>query len=747
MSNLLDQLNPAQREAVTATDGPVLVVAGAGSGKTRVITYRIAYLIEQGLAQADEILAVTFTNKAADVLRQRVEGLVPGARSTSPWTSTFHSFCARLLRREAAAAGLSPDFSIYDDDDQERLARALLKEAGEDDRTWQARSLLERVSRAKTAGRAPDDWERSENPLERRQADLYRRYQESLRAARALDFDDLLLEAVRALAERPEVRARCQRRFRYLHVDEFQDTNLPQYALVRLLAPPDAERQNVCVVGDEDQSIYAWRGAEVANFRRFEQDYPNRKLVLLEENYRSTQPILDAATAVIRHNTARTEKALRSERKQGPKAQLFEAPDAPAEARYAAERLWAYRRQDPGAKLAVLYRTNAQSRLFEEALRGYGLPYRVVGGFSFYKRAEVRDLLAYARAARNPADEQALLEIINVPPRKIGPVTVRELQEQARTQGLLLWDAIATSSMDALREFVKLINRIRDALDSRPLPEALAFILSESGYQAWLEEQKSEEAEGRLENVQELIAAAEESAGRGETPAEFLDRAALVSDADDYDAAAPITLMTLHSAKGTEFDVVFLAGLEDGLLPHSRALERAEDPATERGAGLEEERRLCYVGMTRARNELHLLRALRRRSWGAGAAGETDPSRFLLEIPEELLERIGGPALAARAAGDGGWTYEIDAETKSYLRRGPRRESRRRRSEDEEAIPVHRRQADSRYPAGCTVRHPKFGEGTVLDVDGTGADRKLLIHFARYGRKKLVEKYADLERL
>ena len=735
MSNLLQDLNPAQRHAVETTEGPLLVVAGAGTGKTRVITYRIAYLIEQALARPEEILAVTFTNKAADEMRERIQRLL-GSPLAPRWALTFHSFCARLLRREAAALGLPRDFSIYDDDDQERIVRGLLKEQGEDDRAWVARGVLERISRSKTAGRTPDDWRESPNPQERRHAEIFAGYVKALRAAHALDFDDLLLDAVRALAEHRGVRERWQRRFRYLHVDEYQDTNPPQYQLIRWLAN---EQRNVCVVGDEDQSIYAWRGADYGNIFRFEQDFAGARVILLEQNYRSTQPILDVATAVIQNNQSRKGKVLWTDAKDGLKARLYQAADARHEAQFVAERLYHSTRREPGRHLAVLYRTNAQSRLYEESLRAMGVSYRLVGGFSFYKRAEIRDLLAYLRAARNPQDEQSLLRIVNVPPRGIGTVTLESLQADARDRGLTLADALEHTQNPKLRAFRHLLDRLREAMAAKPLSEALQFTLEQSGYLRWLEEQKTPEADDRLENLQELIAAAAESEARGESTDEFFDRAALVSDADEYDPDAAVTLMTLHSAKGTEFDVVFLAGLEEGLLPHNRSLGSDAD--------IEEERRLCYVGMTRARRELWLLRARRRRGWGDELSGESEPSRFLLEIPDKLLERLDEPR-ATVPADTGGWRYEALADDNggSRVRRWSKKRGCRP-TEDEEAIPARVAYRDARYPPGCTVRHAKFGEGTVIAVDGTGADRKIVVHFYGYGRKKLVEKYAGLERV
>ncbi|MBI4462102.1 MAG: UvrD-helicase domain-containing protein [Acidobacteria bacterium] len=736
-------MNPVQREAVTSTEGPLLVLAGAGSGKTRVITYRVAYLLEQAQARPEEILAVTFTNNAADEMRTRVEGLV----GTPPrWVSTFHSFCARLLRREAEAAGLKRDFVIYDDEDQERLVRGLLKELGLDQTAWTPRSVLERISRAKTAGAGPAEWAASENPRERELAPVFARYGQGLAAAGALDFDDLLLRAVALLAGQSEVRRRYGQRFRYVQVDEYQDTNRPQYELLRLLT---GEHQNLCVVGDEDQSIYGWRGADYGNIFRFEQDFPGTRVILLEQNYRSSQPILDAATALIGHNRQRKGKVLWSERREGPKPKLYEAERATEESQFVAETIWQYRRTQPGERLAVLYRTNAQSRLFEEALRRYAIPYRVVGGFSFYKRAEVKDLLAYVRLARNPADNQSLLRILNVPARGLGATTSEALFQYAQSHAVPLWEAVEALAAEptmrtakALAGFRAFIEQVHGELAQSPLSAVLRFVLRESGWEEKLRQAGTEEALGRLENLQELIQAAEESEGRGEASEEFLDRAALVSDADDYDPSSPVTLMTLHSAKGTEFSVVFLTGLEEGVFPHTRSL------GTE--AEIEEERRLCYVGMTRAQNELYLTRARRRRGWGSAAelgdyAEESTPSRFLEEVPTEMVERIG--VSTEGVALERGWRYEPVAEPR-WPRRARGRGRGRRRYAEEEDVPVRVvADPDAPFPLGTVVRHSRFGVGTVVGIDGVGADRKLTVSFPGYGRKKLVEKYAGLERV
>jgi DNA helicase-2/ATP-dependent DNA helicase PcrA len=762
MTTFLEQLDPKQREAVTTGEGPVLVLAGAGSGKTRVITCRITWLIAQGIVEPDQILAVTFTNKAADEMRERIRQLLPANLSALPLTCTFHSLCARMLRREGKALGLTREFSLYDADAQQRLVKKILKEFGEDDRAWMVRSQLERISRSKTAGRTPDDWRNSANPNERQYASLYERYVLTLKAAQALDFDDLLLEAVRLLRKHPDVRERWQRRYRYLLVDEYQDTNPPQYQLVRLLAPPSteygAERPNIFVVGDEDQSIYAWRGADYGNILRFEQDFPGARGILLEQNYRSTQPILDAATAVIQNNASRKGKVLWSERKQGARVRLYEANDTNEEAQFVTEKLWDYQRKNPLQHLAVLYRTNAQSRLFEEALRQHDISYRVVGGFSFYKRTEIRDVLAYLRLARNPLDQQSLLRILNVPPRGIGNVTERRLLEDAAQRTIPVWEALQETTNDRLKQFRDLIVTLQGELESKPLDEVLEHLIRESGYERWLVDQNSPEATGRLENLHELIAAAREAHERDESASEFLDRASLASDTDDYDAAAPVTLMTLHSAKGTEFDVVFLAGLEEGLFPHSRSTD-SEDQ-------IEEERRLCYVGMTRAKEELYLVRALRRRGWATGEWSDTEPSRFLAEVPAEMVENLSpevhddnseeddeAPSGGGNGGG-GGWSYEpVDDDGYAGLRSRksarPRKPFRRSSNRPDPDLPqkVTRRTHDPAYPLGSAVQHAKFGHGRIVSVEGKGKEKKVTVDFPVYGRKKLLERFAGLRRV
>jgi DNA helicase-2/ATP-dependent DNA helicase PcrA len=754
---LPDELNPQQQEAVAATEGPVLVLAGAGSGKTRVITYRVARLIAAG-HPAPAILCVTFTNKAADQMRQRVERLLQagGVSSEAPWSGTFHAFCARLLRREAPRLGLRRDFAIYDDDDQLRLVRELLRQQGFDDRSYNPRDILSRISYAKNGGRTAEDLATTAfDDKGRVAARIFALYQPALRRNGALDFDDLLLLARDVLRDHPEARRTWSTRFRYVQVDEYQDTNRIQYELVRQLS---AAHRNLCVVGDEDQSIYSWRGADVGNILRFEQDFPGARILRLEQNYRSTQNILDAAAAVVGNNQRRLGKTLTATRGAGSNLKYFEGADAAAEAEYVGQQAQGLLRGELQVSLAVLYRTNFQSRAFEEALRRRGIRYRVVGGFSFYKRAEVKDTLAYVRLAMNPGDDIALLRVLNVPPRGIGPKALAALRECAEAEKLSLWDAVGrlagNDAARGLRSFRALIEGLRPQVAALPPAEFLQQVLDRSGYLTMLEQQDFAEDSSRVENVRELVNAVTESTQQGETLADFLDRTALVSDADDYDEAAQVTLMTLHSAKGLEFDHVFLTGLEEGLFPHSRSRNSAEE--------LEEERRLCYVGMTRARNTLTLTRALYRRIFGNELTESSLPSRFLAEIPDALLDLQGGSQIDA----GGGRRYVPDPEfemsdyghsrypaARRFSSSAPRRSPVRRADADD--VPVVQRGAFG-APArsakrnaliGARVRHPKFGEGTVLAVEEDEGDRTLTVSFAGYGAKRLKERFAHLERL
>jgi ATP-dependent DNA helicase UvrD/PcrA len=640
--DLLAGLNEGQREAVLTTDGPLLVLAGAGTGKTRVITYRIAHLIGKGVP-GSAILAVTFTNKAADVMKERVTDLLRsvGRDASDVWVSTFHSFCARLLRREAPRIGLPRDFAIYDDDDQNAaIKRAMLLLDLPTDK-YPPRSIRAQISHAKNHGVTPDEIEAdatdARNDIREEVAAVFRLYNEGLRKAGAADFDDLLLKSVDILREHADARAAWSSRFQYIMVDEFQDTNRWQEELVRLLA---GTRRNVCVVGDEDQSIYGWRGARAGNLKRFLEDFPKAKTIRLEENYRSTQIILDAAAAVVERNTERLGKNLRATLGAGKALRFFEAQDSTSEAEFVSGEVAGLARRDPDAHIAVLYRTGAQSRAFEEMLRGLGIRHRVVGGFSFYQRVEVRTALAFLRLVFHPEDDVALLRVVNVPPRGIGAVTIAALEARAKETGQSLWDVIGGGDASlgrnakALAGFRKMIEWLQEECRELAPAQLIERVLDRTNYLDYVEQQDNLEHTSRAENLRELSNAVAEATEQGQTLEDILDRAALVADADDFDEGATVSLMTLHSAKGLEFDAVFLAGLEEGLLPHSRSIDKPEN--------VEEERRLFYVGMTRAKESLVLTRAVYRRNYGDERMRASLPSRFLAEIPGELIETIGG---------------------------------------------------------------------------------------------------------
>ena len=753
----LNELNPQQREAVETTEGPLLVLAGAGSGKTRVITYRVGHIIAGGAA-ANSILCVTFTNKAADQMKQRVARLLErnGLHSNDvPWTGTFHAFCARLLRREAPRVGLRRDFAIYDDDDQLSLVKQSLKQQGYDDRSYPARDILSRISNAKNKGLTPEAVATAAvDDKGRVAAKIFTAFQAAMRRAGAVDFDDLLLLARDVLTNHPDARESWSRRYRYIQVDEYQDTNRIQYEIVHQLS---SAHRNLCVVGDEDQSIYSWRGADVGNILRFEEDFPGAKIVRLEENYRSTQNILDAAGAVVSNNVRRLGKTLTATRGAGKNLNFFEGADASAEAEYVCQQIQSLLIGELRASFAVLYRTNSQSRAFEESLRKRGIRYRVVGGFSFYKRAEIKDTLAYARLAMNPADDLALARVINVPPRGIGPKALTAIRDLAAEQKISLWEAVCRKAETApdtargIRSFRELIERLQGEVAAHSPAEFLEIVLDRTGYMTMLEQQDFTEDSSRVENVRELINAVTESTQQGETLVDFLDRTALVSDADEYDETAQVTLMTLHSAKGLEFDHVFLTGLEEGLFPHSRS-QNSEDE-------LEEERRLCYVGMTRAKDSLTLTRALYRRIWGNDLNESSQPSRFLAEIPQELVDVQGGASTDTGA----GRRYVADPEfeVSSYGRpRYPgasprwggaasaRRTFAETRSDADSFTSARRPAPPKRHPLlGLRVRHPRFGVGTVIGVEDEGDDRTITVSFSDYGAKKLKERYANLERL
>ncbi len=713
-SPLLAPLNPQQREAVLATEGPVLILAGAGSGKTRVITHRLAHLVLEKGVPSESILAVTFTNKAAGEMKERVEKLLGGSALRS-WISTFHSFCVRVLRRDGQALGLAPGFVIYDEDDQVAAVREALRALDLSEKLHPPRRLLSKISARKNSSR-PDDEGELFGVFDR----VAERYHEILRAAGAVDFDDLLLKTVTLYEEHEAVRDAYRRRFRYLLVDEYQDTNRTQYELVRHLAGPQG---NLTVVGDEDQSIYSWRGADLDNILDFESDFPGARVFRLEENYRSSQAILDTASSLVARNLRRKGKTLRAVRPAGEPVRLHEAADEFEEAAAVVERIVSLRGK---GRVAVLFRMNAQSRLLEEGLLRYRLPYVVVGGVGFYARREVKDLLAYLRVLQNPGDAVALRRIINVPARGIGERTIQEIERTAGERRVSLWDALAALVDEAalpgralipLRRFRDLVVNLLSEAPALGLRRLLERILEATGYSAALAAEDSQESQDRLENLAELLSAAADYEGREESPtlAGFLDRAALLSDADQVRDDAPVTLLTLHAAKGLEFESVFLVGMEEGLLPHSRSLTSTE--------GLEEERRLCYVGMTRAMERLTLSWAQTRQVFGQRRVSER--SRFLDEVPTERLEVTGA---------------------KAPFRSAPRREVLRPewKVPKTEAPPVAAGAFDGMRP-GVRVRHPLFGVGTVLRREGDGADLKLTVSFVGVGAKKLVARYAGLE--
>jgi len=755
--DLTASLNPAQRAAVEQTDGAVLILAGAGSGKTRVIAHRIAYLVQEGFAPLDGILAVTFTNKAAEEMRTRVESLLK-TDCRGMWISTFHSLCARLLRREATHLGLSRDFVIYDSADQLSVVKQALKSLGADEDSMPARVALSRISHAKNrmdaaapAGEA--DW----NPREKLMAKVSDLYAQALREAQALDFDDLLLKTVELFEKVPAVRDRYAARFRYVMVDEYQDTNRPQFLLIEHLA---SRHRNLCVVGDPDQSIYKWRGADLRNILDFEHTFPDALVVKLEQNYRSTQVILDAASAVIARNKNRKEKRLFTDRKGGDLIVGYRAADDLDEAEFIARSSQQAVRADSKNTVGILYRTNAQSRTVEDALRRAAIPYRIIGGVRFYERREVKDALAYLRLVLNPHDDVSLRRVINVPTRGIGKgvmdgLAAVDLDDTSDAPPLLaglgshegplsLWARmtvavqqrlLAPRATTSLSSFKSIIEGVQAESADAAVSTVLGMVLDRSGYLQDLHDERSEEAQGRLENLAELVSAAREYESR--TPdaslGGFVDQLSLLSDVDEEAGAreARVLMMTLHSAKGLEFPVVVLAGLEEGLFPHSRS---ADDEAE-----LEEERRLCYVGITRAETKLFITSAARRRNFGEYQS--TQPSRFLDEIPAELMDwapsrfvDIGSTGGSYRGGGGGG------RHTGSW--REPGREQRAPRTyapEDED------QSSPTGLKTGMRVRHQTFGVGTVIDVEVLGDDTKVVVRFAAVGQKTLRAKFAKLE--
>ena len=752
--NFLQSLNPEQRRAVVQIEGPLLILAGAGSGKTRVISYRAAYLIGGGHAEPHEVLAVTFTNKAAEEMRARVEQLLT-IDCRRLWISTFHAFCARLLRREGPAIGLSRDFVIYDSSDQLAVVRRALRDLDIDDTVLPARQALSLISQAKNQMVDPESL-RGESWSARGEmaATVYERYRRALREANALDFDDLLLRTVELFATAERVKRRYSEQFRFIMVDEYQDTNQPQYLLIRHLAD---HHRNLCVVGDPDQSIYKWRGADLRNIMDFEQDFSEAVVVRLEQNYRSTQVILDAASSLIRQNRNRKEKQLWTDRTGGAPIRYFRGGDDLEEADFVTAQLREALAEEE-ERIGVLYRTNAQSRALEDALIREGLAYKIIGNVRFYERKEIKDALAYLRLLMNPDDDVSLRRVVNVPARGIGKgvlASLDELEPATADAGPLfagaavaagstgsLWRRLTravddtllpTRAVTALRRFRDLILTLSNIATREPVSDVLGKLLDQSGYLGDLRQQHTEEAEGRLANLMELVSAARDYEMRDPEPSlsGFVDRLSLLSETDEEKGApeARIWLMTLHAAKGLEFPVVLMVGMEEGLFPHMRAQEDEDE--------LEEERRLCYVGMTRAQTRLILTSAARRRVFGEYRA--SDPSRFLAEIPSTLLEVVepmfstpapnptnfGRPRRGRRRNDPG-----ADVDDKFQPDYGYDYEN-----EDQSLISIR---------PGTRVRHPTFGVGTILSVEPLTGDMKLTVRFTDIGRKTLRARYAKL---
>jgi DNA helicase-2/ATP-dependent DNA helicase PcrA len=875
--DFLSKLNPQQREAVETVRGPLLILAGAGSGKTRVITYRIAYLVQHEDVPADRILAVTFTNKAAAEMAERVQQLIGQHSLAKPAISTFHSFCVRMLRRDINALqvngkGYTRDFVIYDESDQQQVVKSAIKRLGIDDKKLTPRSVLGLISSAKNHMQDPQEmYLNSAEPKMERIAHIYKIYKDELLKANALDFDDLLLESVRLLKADSATREKYQRRFQFMLVDEYQDTNRPQYEIMCALA---ASHHNLCAVGDEDQSIYSWRGADINNILDFEKNFPEAKIIRLEQNYRSTQPILQAASAVVGNNLQRKGKNLWTAREGGSKIGFYDAPDGENEALFAADFIsrWAQARAREGAenKAAILYRTNSQSRLLEEALRRYNLNYNVVGGFSFYERAEIKDMISYLKLILNPDDSVALMRVVNTPVRGIGKTTMETVERVALETNRSLWvglqevvaqrllPARATAALAAFRDLIRDaramvlgefaarmdatavveappspalvaaqsesqpdahldaqhgfdfgdaddsfdVSQFGDApeldsgvdfdatdfspealdgtLDAAPAApaqeiaeapkvstaELLKFLIDRTKYIQLLEAEDSPDAQARIENLRELVNAAMDSRDRGESISDFLDHAALVSDVDQFDDSQQITLMTLHAAKGLEFPLVFLVGMEEGLFPHSRTLLSPTE--------IEEERRLCYVGMTRAMDTLILSRAHYRRRYGTDTPEPSTPSRFLEEVPIELLEDVGSPGKVKGSTprfqeyGSAHYDYENEDQSATASNWGSRARqksapktsysgpaynsidniadffaSRGKKFSLPETTP-ETHSAGRGLRKGDRVCHPKYGEGVVYHREGDGEDAKITVQFHRFGLKKLIEKYAQL---
>lgn len=753
----LSMLNPEQRLAAETLEGPVLILAGAGSGKTRALTYRVANLMDHGV-KPWSILALTFTNKAAREMKERIARLV-GDQAEEAWISTFHSTCARILRRDIEKLGYGRSFTIYDDDDQGTVIKEILKRQNIDEKFLPPREIKAKISDAKNRLLGPDEWFAQTGRDFRSQTlhDVFVAYEERLKAANALDFDDLLVKTLELLAEHPPVLESYRDRFRYVMVDEYQDTNYAQYMLVKLLT--DRSR-NLCVVGDDDQSIYGWRGADIRNILDFEKDYPDATVIKLEQNYRSTANILDAANQVIAHNTGRKEKALWTEQGEGETIKLFCAGDEREEAAWVADRIKKLERHGEGyGHTAVLYRTNAQSRVLEEMLMRAGIPYKVFGGLRFYDRREVRDVIAYLRVIANPTDDVSLRRIINVPKRSIGDATITELVNHAQQEQMPLFSALtdlpaslSSRPRKCVGDFFTLMTTLMAMKEALPLGEFVQQLVEMTGLLSQYQKEDSDEARTRIENIQEFLGAVEEFARQTEnaTLEDYLENVALVTELDQAeDEKQYVTLMTLHSAKGLEFPNVFMTGMEEGVFPSGRSLMEE--------TRMEEERRLCYVGITRARQRLFLSRASQRMLYNQ--VNHNAPSRFLAEIPERLLEDEweakrrqtfhDAPAPQPRSYTSG---YGLkSAPTVSQLGQ-PRLTLGGNMLEipgvQKGFTPSKARQSASAlqnlFKKGDRVMHRKFGEGSVVELTGSGADARIAIEFTAYGVKEFALSIAPI---
>jgi len=739
--SIVDDLNPAQRDAALHDRGAALVLAGAGSGKTRVLTHRIAHLVLERGVDPSGIVAVTFTNKAAREMKERVERLLSTDRFPG-WIGTFHALCLSILRREGHRVSLAPGFALYDSADQIAVVREILRREFREEDVLRARAILSAISGAKNSLETPSEMaSRAHSPDDRTRARVYALYEDALRVANAVDFDDLLLRTVDLLRDHPEPAGRLASGCEHLLVDEFQDTNRPQYLLMRSLSRIHG---NVFAVGDEDQSIYRFRGAEIRNILEFEADYPAARVLKLEQNYRSTGTILDAAGRLIAHNRSRKGKVLWTQNDRGERIEVCATEDDRMEAAWVARRIRDLSPDIPHERIAVLYRTNAQSRQFEEIFRRDRIPYGVVGSVQFYERKEVRDVLAYLKLLANRCDDVSFRRIVNTPPRGLGDGTMRAIADAARERGCPLTDAalgvVETARVPGkqareLRGFVEALDELRRDASLRSVADTLRSILRAFDYQDYLEKAYPGQGADRMDNVRALVSAAVEYEGESEEPSVegFLERSALVSDADDVGRGPGVTLMTIHCAKGLEFAAVFLTGLEENLFPHARASRTPED--------VEEERRLCYVAMTRAQSRLFLSRALTRLVQGVRMPNP--PSRFLAEVPGDLIEEVlGSPGDLVAERSMGGWgdpgRGSSAARAAAWTRKGA--------TERERPPPgaIGRDPGDG-YAVGASVLHPQFGTGRILDREGSGKTLKLTIRFVRHGSKKILPAYTDLQ--